>query len=275
MTMAKKPSRIPTASIEVPKFRYIDDVSRFLESLRSDVDEGEKLVNLQQKALATLIKGQPIVAALGDRIIDSQTKRTVPGIEKLKNQYGLSEDLYTQYRTLEAVESQLAIQFPDRRGEAYDRASGALRELKKKVETQMHRVFSFLDDVADAHVPIQFNKYRYAVAQAIEDEIQFEDVRQYLYVSVDEDRNLVFTSYMMLINVSNSNGNKTPHLFVSLQWVVGSLIYVQVNHEFELPQALSKETSTEVKSAAAAVQAITNALAAEGFSVAAIARLTS
>jgi hypothetical protein len=268
-------TKITCSSIEIPKFRYVDDVTRYLESLRQVISESESVVDAQQKSLAPLTKRETLNLNMDDSP-DIETKRTViPSLDKLKNQYGLSEDLYGLHRTLEAVESQLAIQFPDRGGDAYAAATGALKELKRKVETQMRKVFVFLGKIADKMIPTEFNKYRMTVLQSVENELVFDSVDQFVYVSVDADRNLVFTDYLRLDGALNAAQQSTPHLYLSLQWVIGDGVYVQINHEFEIPTALTRDPALRAQSAGQAVQIISESLALEGFSARAIARLTS
>jgi hypothetical protein len=259
-------------SIELPKFRYIDDITRYLESMRGDVNESEALVRVQQQQLAHLRRPREWVSAALTKFsttdrkkIDPELKRVViPNVKKLESQYGLSEDLYEKYRLLEAVESQLAAQFPDRKGEAYDKAIGTLRELKKKVAEQMRNCLGFLSEVAKEHVPKTFSKYVQAVTQEIEEHVQFENSEQFLYVSTDEGT-LVFTNYIMLINAVNEDAQKVPHLYISIQWVVGVAVYVTINHEFELPSQLICEPGTEAKSLIEAVSTIAALLNGEGF----------
>jgi len=235
--------------------------------MRSDVDETENLIAVQQRALAHLKSPREWVHSALSKVrakVDPQLKKVVvPSIEKLKTQYGLSEDLYERYRTLEAVETQVAAQFPDRSGDAYERAVGALRELKKKVADQMRDVLSFLTDIANSHVPKAFSKYRQALAQEIETHIAFENSEQFLYVSTDEGGELVFTNYVMILNAKASDNRTVPHLYISMQWVVGSATYVQVNHEFELPASLDREHPASTMQEA--VTSLSMILTSEGF----------
>jgi hypothetical protein len=256
-------------SIELPKFRYIDDVTRYLENMREDVHESDALIRVQQETLAHLCRPREWVSAALTKLAALDKKKidkvVIPNVKKLESQYGLSEELYDTHRTLEAVESQLAMQFPDRGGEAFDKAIGTLRELKKKVEDQMRTVLSFLSDVANEHVPKTFSKYVQAVALELEEHVKFENSEQFLYVSTDRGR-LVFTNYVMLINAVNDDKQKVPHLYISIQWIVGQAVYVTINHEFELPAQLICEPGAEAKTLAAAVQTIAALLNAEGFS---------
>ncbi len=275
MSNAKQKTTIAAKSIEIPKFRYVDDVSRFLESLRPAIADSDSMIDAQQKNLTALTKRVPLELRMGDDPKVEITKSVVPTLDKLKNQYGLSEDLYGLHRALEAVEAQMAIQFPDRGGEAFTLATGVLKELKRKVEAQMRRVFVFLGKVSRSLVPFEFNKYRMTVLQSVENEVVFGAVDQFVYASIDRDRNIVFTDYIRLDQVQNADQQITPHLYISLQWVVGDGVYVQVNHEFEIPSALSRDPRSRAGSAAQAVILIGENLALEGFSVRAMARLTS
>jgi hypothetical protein len=237
--------------------------------MRSDVDETENLISVQQKALAHLKSPREWVHAALTKSrskIDPQLKKVVvPNIEKLSAQYGLSEELYDRYRTLEAVETQIAAQFPDRRGDAYERAVGALRELKKKIASQLRSVLLFLSSIAAKHVPKTFNNYRQAIAQEIEDHVIFDASEQFLYVNTNSAGDLVFTNYVMILNAKSDDGRTVPHLYISTQWIVGVATYIQVNHEFELPAALDRDHPAATMQEA--VTTLSMILTAEGFAI--------
>jgi hypothetical protein len=279
-------ARIQVRAIELPKFRYIDDVSRFLENMSDEVDDTDKLIKVYQTQLAYLKKPKDLVAAalvkaaememtitqdggkktrLKRKIPTDIEKIVVPNVEKLKDQYALSEDLYEKHRTLEAVEAQISMQFPDRRGEAYEATIAALNTLKAKVAKQLKTVLGFLNEVAAKHVPKTFEKYIDAVRQEVQEHVLFEDSNLFLYVSVTPEGHLAFTYYLMLVNATNDEGEVTPQLYISVQWIVGETLSIQLNPEYELPGQLLKSGGTEVDSVGEAVKAISELLAMEDF----------
>jgi hypothetical protein len=262
-------SRTPkVCAVELPNFRYLDDVSRFLDSMREDAHEAENLIAVQQKALAHLKSPrQWVQAALtkSKSSVDPQLKKiVVPSLSKLETQYGLSEELYERYRTLEAIETQIAAQFPDRKGAAYERAISGVRELKKKVGAQMKTVLQFLTEIANSHVPKTFTKYRQALANTIEDNLAFDNSSQFLYVNTNAEGQLMFTNYVMIEGARAADGRTVPHLYISLQWVVSVGTYVQVNHEFELPESLDR-SGVPCVGLADSTQHLSAILAGEGF----------
>src|SRR5271165_43896 len=119
---SSKNSRNQVRALELPKFRYVDDVSRFLTSVAGEAKDNDKLAKSYQTELAYLkrpkdwvqaglIKSVPQLKS-GRGVLDPQLmKVVVPNVKKLGPQYDLSEDLYEQYRTLEAIETQVALQF--------------------------------------------------------------------------------------------------------------------------------------------------------------------
>ncbi|MDN3101437.1 hypothetical protein P0E61_13935, partial [Enterococcus faecalis] len=149
MARAKNDYQEPRAcTVELPKFRYLDDATRYLARVRDDVDETENLIRVQQKALAYLMKPKDsVVAALNKGTGTTIRKMVVPNVAKLEPQYGLAEELYDRYRTLEAVDAQVALQFPDRKGDAYARTVQQIGELKTKVRDQTRRVLAFLTEI--------------------------------------------------------------------------------------------------------------------------------
>lgn len=290
VTKAKVKAATPRTrvhALELPKFRYVDDVTRFLDKMNEEVDELASMVHVQQKALAFLQSPKENVQAallkaatfefnvspeagekrshLKRKIDPDIPKIVVPNIDKLKNQYALSENLYEKHRLLESVETQLALQFPDRGGEGYQNAAGALKALKDKVGEKLKEVLGFLNEIAAKHVPRTFKRYMEAIALEVQEHVAFEDSKVFLYVSATPEGELAFTYYLMLIGATNDEGKVTPHLYISVQWVVGSSINVQVNHEYELPNQLLREGGTDVGSVGEAVKAISHLLDLEDF----------
>lgn len=294
LTAQRKPQAklIRSASIELPKFRYLDDAVRYLEQLSDETRETDQVIKQMKKSLAYLlspkenVKAALVTAADMEFVItddsDDKSRRSrmrkkinpalikeiaVPNLNKLEKQYKLSEDLYEKHRTLEAMQTQLAMQFPDRRGEAFDSAMGSLKALTEKVAAQLKEVLGFLSDVAEQHVPNEFKKYMNAVSAEVSEHVLFEDSNLFLYVHVDSEGELVFTYYLMLINATNDEGRTTPHMYISIQWkVTANEVEVQINHEYEAPNKLLKTGGTAVDSAGEAVKAISHLLDLEDFS---------
>jgi len=285
---AKKMNSKSIHATELPKFRYIDDALRFLDKLNKEVDDLGKMVTVQQKALAFLTRPKDNVRAaltkaatfefnigedyegknkrnLKRNIATDIPKIIVPNIDKLKNQYGLSEDLYEKYRLLESMETQLAMQFPDRRGEAYETAISSLRALKDKVAGHLKKVLAFLNEIAAKHIPRSFEKYISAITMEVEENVQFESSNTFIYMSVTPDGELSFTAYLMLVGAINDEGKITPQLYISIQLIVGGPVYIQLNHEYELPNQLFREGGVEVDSVGGAVKAISHLLDLEDF----------
>jgi hypothetical protein len=115
-------------------------------------------------------------------------------------------------------------------------------------------------------VPKTFEKYIDAVRQEVQEHVLFEDSNLFLYVSTTPEGQIAFTYYLMLVNATNDEGEVTPQLYISVQWVVTQGITIQINPEYELPGQLLKEGGNEVSSVGEAVKAIGDLLALEDFS---------
>lgn len=282
--------------MELPKFRRIEDVQRLLLTINSDVDDLAQLVKSQQGLLAKLVAPAPklrtllsaavsfevtapskagMLRTLKKAIDPSITKVVVPNIAKLKDQYGLLEDLHAKYVMLDSVSTQLEMQFPDKRGAAYDATVKSLTELKAKVELQMRKVFEFLNQVANKHVPEQFTEYVDAISTKITEHVYFEDSQRFLYVSVTPEevkpqgtkivshQSLVFTEYILLTDSVSDEGKIAPQLYIIVQWVVGGHVSVFIEHEFTPPGKLTD--GEVVDTVGAAVSSISGMLELEGF----------
>lgn len=273
---------------EIPKFRYLEDVRKFLNQLGRELDESSQVLVQQQKTLgASLLAAKPSVLkaivfdvtptdnarqreqlkTVRTKIDPALTKVVVPNIKKLQSQYNLAEDLYEKYRTVEQVETTLTMSFATRKGDQYARTMAEVQALKTKIQDQLKLCFAFLNEVAAKHVPQQFMDYVDALAALIEDHVIFKSYQSFLYVSVDPEGDLVFTNYLMLEQVANDEGSIAPHLYVSVQWVLAkvSTISVDLNYEYEVPNKLIGSGEL-VGSVGDAAKAVATMLELENFS---------
>ena len=274
---------------ELPKFRRIEDIQRYLDEVAKDVAISEKMVEQQHKLLSRLLKptpklGQVMAAAFvefdvtpgagsGGRrgkgtldksvVAPSINKVVIPNLSKLKDQYGLMESLYAQRVLMDSVETQMAMQFPTKvQGPQYEATQGAVKKLRDKIDVQLQKVCTFLSDVAEKHVPKQFVEYVGAVSEAVANRVTFDSSERFLYVSVN-DKSLYFTEYLVLKDAVNEDGKVAPHLYIVVQWCVGRTVEIFVEHEFTPPNQL--EHGDEVRTAHEAMESISHLLDLEGF----------
>lgn len=276
--------------IELPRFRYLQDVTRFLEEMEKDVDENGRLIKRQQQLLASStakvnekltaatvtvfnitpsdVKEQKsLVRRLKHKIDPELTQVVVPQMKKLESQYNMAEDLYAKLRVIETAETQIKMQFPNRQGPEYDALMRQMVVVKDKIQEQLKLCLGFLSEVANKHVPKQFQKYTTMIAELVNEHVIFKESHTFLYVSVSPEGDLVFTSYLMLQDVANDEGFTAPHLYVSVQWVLSKkpTISVDLSHEYEVPNNLLGQGEM-VGEVGEAVKAISDLLELENFS---------
>jgi hypothetical protein len=249
-------------SLELPQFRYLDDVQRHLNVLHARLQDLTGLTQVQQTALASVNK-QRLVKATASQL----NKKVGPSVKKLEAQYSVVQDLHELYRTVESVEAQMSMQFDGRSGPTYNEVQASILRLKSQAGDQMKHVFSFLEDVAKKHVPSKFKTYATTLGPGLEERApELKVGRSFMYASTSPQGNLMFTHYAYLDGKTGSSGN---HLYASVQWVVGSSrAWVQLNHEYECPaQLYEMGPGREVTSAPEAVNTLLAMLAGEGVDV--------
>lgn len=285
----KSKSNIKAAKgVNLPNLRYVDDYLRLLKEMDSDVDDIGQLLDKQAKLLTStlIVKAQPVKAAvifdvtptrredqnkearkLRTRIDPSIENVQVPNLKKLQSHYALAEELYERHRSIESMEAQLEMQFPTRRGEAYNETLQAMQRLRAKIAGHLKTALDFLSTVADKHVPQQFVKYNAAVAALVEEHCIYKSANSFMYVSVDDEGYLLFTNYLMLTKVVNDEGDVAPHLYISIQWHLNTepSIRIDLNHEYELPNKLIG-SGEAIGSVGEAARALKDMLTLESFS---------
>jgi hypothetical protein len=194
-------------------------------------------------------------------------KVVVPNLKKLQSQYSLAEDFYEKLKGLEQAETQVQMTFHNRRGPEYNALMRQFQVLKEKVQNALRDCLQFLADVAAKHVPAGFQKYIDLVVEQINEHVIFRDSQTFMYVSVSPEGNLVFTAYIMLQDVANDEGAVAPHLYISIQWVLGkeNEVRVDLNHEYEVPNKLLGQ-GEPVGSVGEAARVVSDLLELENFS---------
>lgn len=274
--------------MDVPTFRYMTDAEKFLKEISKSVDESSKLLKKHQQLTASADDAEPpkrktsTVIDVGPSSRSDQMKLirkhkhnvdpeldrvVVPGMKKLESQYNLAEDLYDKLKAVEQAETQVKMAFPNRKSPEYDALMTQFATLKEKIQGTLKDCLQFLADVAAKHVPASFQKYIDMVAELVSEHVIFKDSSTFMYVSVDPEGNLVFTAYILLQDVANDEGDVAPHIYISIQWVLGRefSVHVNLNHEYEVPNKLLGE-GEEVGSVGEATKAISSLLELENFS---------
>lgn len=280
---------------DLPTFRFAADVERYIKEQKEEVNELVQMSEQQTKALSASVTPVQLVAAdvfnltndedksearrrmrmLKRKIDPDLAKVVIPQPAALEKQYALSEALYEKYRTLTAIESQMAVQFA---GETSKQARESIADLKAKVEKELRKILGSISDLAEHHIPKTFRKYVDAIAAEVQEHLSvIGDSKLMLYVSVWKG-SLVFTSYQMLTKVLNEDGAITPALYVTVQWIVGMeasakvpavepAVYVYLLHEFESPnKLLNQGQGEEVSTVMEAAKSIGYLLNLEHFS---------
>ncbi len=279
-------------AVLVPQFRYLEGYRTYLKSLKDKIGEITQLVNKQEKLLASSLSAETNLHAAtngftinirdGDeseaRARLRKLRRTVdpdlvdvvvPNKAALEKQYKLAEELHEQYRTLEAVESQITTRFKG------GGSASMLKEIaatKKQVAANLKKTLGFISSLAEKHVPKSFQKYMDAISEEVDAHVPSQLTRNFLYVSVAGEGSLVFTYYKLMEDAINDDGSITPALYVVVQWVVGNTktepgVFVYLEHDYVTPNELLKSgVGKEVTSAMSAVKAVATLLSLEQFS---------
>lgn len=274
--------------ITLPKFRYIEDIKRFLDKMDKELDISGQLIKQKQKMLASVMnmdstalsaasfvfnatptdrkEQMSLVRKMRTKLDSTLTKVIVPGMKKLETQYNLAEDLYAKLRVVEQCETQLSLAFPNRRGDQFEATMAQIGKMRRKIEEQLKSCLTFLSEVAEKHVPAEFSKYIKLVSDMINEHVIFREAHSFLYVSVTPGGDLAFTSYLMLQDVANDEGDVAPHLYISIQWVLSDdpTVAVDLNHEYEVPNKLIGSGEL-VDSVGQAVRVIADMLELENF----------
>lgn len=260
--------------MNIPTFRYLEDAIKLIKQIQDETNElsvvNKSKIKMQATTEEFQVRGPKKKFRPLTMVTPEREKIAIPGgVKNLKQQYKVLEDLNDKYQTLDAISTQIQMQFHDNRD--LKKAQGELERAKGKLEKEMRDIFTFLNNIAQAHVPTAFQTYVDAVNSELSEHVAFESSQQFLYINTSDEGSLVFTNYTILHNAANEDGELAT-LYIAIQWDMGvgtndSSIKVYLDHDFELPARLAKSNAgTEVNNVQQAVRALSNLLEAENFS---------
>ncbi len=221
--------------VELPRFRYLDDVLRFLTRIDKDVSELSKVCvqrhTLARKAMANTELG-----------VSAPSKRTLQAVQRLDDVYNAVHSLNDYRRSVDACETTVNLSFPNQR----KRALGTCNELRSRIDTLQQQVLTDLNEVSKCP---QFSQYLEKIKAQLSTVLSCADMQTYSYVHADK-QSLCYVYYLVLIDVDNQQQGRAPLLYISMRWTPGQSFIIDVHHEFEVPTRLvTSNTGTSCKPA--------------------------
>lgn len=237
--------------IELPRFRYLDDVLRFLSRIDKDVNELIQVCSKRHAIAQKTLTGTDI------GIVSAPSKRTLQAVQRLDEVYNAVHSLNDYRRSVDACETTINLSFANQR----NRALGTCNAMRSKIDALQQQVLADLNEVSKCP---QFSAYLEKIKTQLGTILSCADMHTYSYVHA-HDNALCYVYYLVLIDVDNANQSQAPYLYISMRWTPGKSFIVDVHHEFEVPTRLvACNTGTSCKPADA-FRAIQSLLIKEHF----------
>jgi hypothetical protein len=266
------------------KFRSLNEAQRFIDELGLEIADIEQLLDQQQEQVQASVKQLKVLAesfnlVLNDSSNNSVTKLNlsndkvkVPGgVKNLKTNYALLQELIAKEEALANSETVILLTFKD--DPKTKPLLNKIQQLKAKVSKEKEQIIAFLNDIATSTVPPSFNKYVFSVAQSIVDHISLtEDQYDVYYYLTTVDNCLLYSAFIELRDVVNSEGEQINVLYIALHWRVGSdkveqSMRLSLSYDWSDPVELFNDSRLIVTSVANAVATADKMLEAEDFAV--------
>jgi hypothetical protein len=244
----------------------MDEVMRELKGISEEIQELIQVSKQHIKQLASLQVKGALTFKISDEDVVKNSPKAKPtpgdmkivGMEKLRKNYSVVQELTEKYRLLGSMETDLQVRFKDQNTA---KAEAEIRKLRAEVQKALADCYSILQDIATKHVPKEFLKFLGMVSNVCSKGLQYENVRSHLYV-YEKEGYIVFSAYINMIQVTDDNGKLWPSMMVVLSMRVEKNFagyYVTVLHEFEPPGsfALGKVVS-DMKSAVKVIGLLLN-----------------
>lgn len=268
------------------KFRSLEEIRKVVREMLDDQRNDTQLVNQTEKLLAKLAASK-VKAAQDFKIMDitntktvTKKKRTinvdfpivkVPSSRELMKSYDLAEALSEKYKYAMNLENEVRMNFSKfGSNKNVQDTLGSIQKLKQSLETNLHKLFQVLNEVANGHAPKEYLKFVQTLADELINNrhIECDSGKTMTYAAIAKgeknEQQLVFAGYIILVNAVSDEGKVAPTLYVVVKWTVGGDVEIFVEHEFFAPTLLTGGTTVE--NTREAIKVVADQLSLEGFS---------
>lgn len=268
------------------KFRSLEEIRKVVREMLDDQRNDTQLVNQTEKLLAKLAASK-VKAAQDFKIMDitntktvTRKKRTinvdfpivkVPSSRELMKSYDLAEALSEKYKYAMNLENEVRMNFSKfGSNKNVQDTLGSIQKLKQSLETNLHKLFQVLNEVANGHAPKEYLKFVQTLADELINNrhIECDSGKTMTYAAIAKgeknEQQLVFAGYIILVNAVSDEGKVAPTLYVVVKWTVGGDVEIFVEHEFFAPTLLTGGTTVE--NTREAIKVVADQLSLEGFS---------
>ena len=267
------------------KFRSLNEAERFVDELGLEISDIEKLLNQQQDQVQASVKQLKILAESFNLVVNDSgsdnsitklnlgnDKVKVPGgVKQLKTNYALLQELIAKEEALANSETVILLTFKD--DPKTKPLLNKIQQLRNKVSKEKDAIIAFLNDIATSTVPPSFNKYVFSVAESIVDHISLtEDQYDVYYYLTTVDNCLLYSAFIELRDVVNSDGEQINVMYIALHWRVGTdkveqSMRLSLSYSWSDPVELFVDSKLPVTSVANAIDTADKMLEAEDFAV--------
>ena len=266
------------------KFRSLNEAERFVDELGLEISDIEKLLDQQQDQVQASVKQLKVLAESFNLVVNEQDNKSVTklnlgndkvkvpgGVKQLKTNYALLQELIAKEEALANSETVILLTFKD--DPKTKPLLTKIQQLKDKVSKEKDDIIAFLNDIATSTVPPSFNKYVFSVAESIVDHISLtEDQYDVYYYLTTVDNCLLYSAFIELRDVVNSDGEKIKVMYIALHWRVGTdkveqSMRLSLSYSWSDPVELFVDSKLPVTSVANAIDTADKMLEAEDFAV--------
>lgn len=220
-------------------FSSIEDVNRSIKKVADKVAELRDLQKRVEKQLASVSASIMLEINVGDK--KSPVIKTDPdvvkvvGMDKMRKNYALVQELYETRNSLEMMEAKLATSFQGK-NVSTDRAAGELSKLKRQVDQSLSEAFAFLANLARKHMPEKLASFTKAVSAALERSVVYQSAKLYSYV-YELNGDLIFSNYIQLTDLEDDAHRVFPEMFVCCSYRTGNepAMFLAIQHKFAPP----------------------------------------
>lgn len=159
------------------------------------------------------------------------TKFVAPSIDALMKHSDTVASLHENRVELDAVEATLRHSFstsPNKR-----QALNSIKALRADIQLSLDKAFAALNKIATKHMPTEMTEFKDTLVDFLIDNLdakEYSGLKQLVYATIDKSKNVTFSVYVQLDNLTTHSGYTFESFYVILTGVVDQgKIYYHLN----------------------------------------------
>lgn len=239
-------------------FRSLQDVEKYLQSLKEQLNDAESLLRQYQSQFSRSVTAAPDLeftinkdSGPGKKSpkigLDKIDKFVVPKLDKLRSNFMIVDQLSEDVDKLNTLFSTVSVDFRGNRG--LSQMLNNIKAMRNSAEAKLDAALKFLSKIGEKYAPTPFKEMADEVCKKLSEDLEFSSYKTFIYAHQQVSGDITFTLYVQLLNLVEEDGEQYPEFFIVFTCLLSPLAtekgvltvenYVTVMNNFQTPGKFS------------------------------------